>query len=159
MWKVCGTTSRKNMLKVDNDSAVFGDNCSGTITDNGGNISDDNTFDGCAFAFNSDWNTATMLGPLQDNGGGTLTHALLETMMPSNPAIDAILPANCTDQQIVPAAITDDQRFFPRPFNTNCYVGAFELQSTGMLTVEKITIPAGGTDFEFLGGISPKAAV
>jgi hypothetical protein len=57
------------------------------------------------------------LGPLADNGGPTLTHALL----PGSIAIDRIPEAECR--------ATEDQRGEPRPETggTLCDVGAFEL--------------------------------
>ncbi len=57
-----------------------------------------------------------MLGELADNGGPTLTHALL----PGSPAIDAGDDARC------PAA---DQRGAPRPGGANCDIGAYEAGS------------------------------
>ncbi|MEA3440770.1 MAG: choice-of-anchor Q domain-containing protein [Chloroflexota bacterium] len=63
-----------------------------------------------------------MLGPLADNGGDTLTHALL----PGSPAIDAISVSSCT--------LPIDQRGVLRPVvqtsaDTPCDIGAFELQA------------------------------
>jgi hypothetical protein len=55
-----------------------------------------------------------LLGPLQNNGGPTQTHALL----PGSPAIDAIPGCNGS-----PAT---DQRGIARPQGTACDVGAFE---------------------------------
>ncbi len=69
----------------------------------------------------------TVLGPLQDNGGPTETHALL----PGSLAIDAGLPV-CTDANSV--ALTTDQRGLPRPVDGNndgivaCDIGAVEFQ-------------------------------
>ncbi len=62
-----------------------------------------------------------LLGPLADNGGPTLTHALL----PGSPAIDA---GDNTD------APEFDQRGpgFPRIVNGTIDIGAFEVQSTGV---------------------------
>lgn len=62
-----------------------------------------------------------LLQPLADNGGDTLTHALL----PDSPAIDAISSISCT--------LTLDQRGMPRPMEvsslgTPCDIGAFEVQ-------------------------------
>jgi hypothetical protein len=59
-----------------------------------------------------------MLGPLQDNGGPTETHALL----PGSPAINQIPEAECE--------VDTDQRGEPRPETggTMCDVGAFEVQ-------------------------------
>jgi parallel beta-helix repeat protein len=64
------------------------------------------------------------LGPLQDNGGPTMTHALL----PGSVAIDQIPEADCVDADGQP--LTTDQRGEPRPETggTMCDVGAFELQ-------------------------------
>ncbi|MEW6365301.1 MAG: choice-of-anchor Q domain-containing protein [Acidobacteriota bacterium] len=56
----------------------------------------------------------TVLGPLADNGGLTMTHALL----PSSPAIDAASAADCESQ---------DQRGLPRPSGLGCDIGAYEL--------------------------------
>ena len=53
------------------------------------------------------------LGPLADNGGPTLTHALL----PGSPAIDA------ADDAVCPAT---DQRGITRPQGAHCDIGAYE---------------------------------
>src|SRR5262249_10240678 len=62
------------------------------------------------------------LGPLQNNGGPTLTMALL----PGSPAIDK------GDDSVLasPLFLTTDQRGagFPRKWNTHVDVGAFEFQ-------------------------------
>jgi hypothetical protein len=68
-----------------------------------------------------------MLGPLQDNGGPTETHALL----PGSPAIDAIPPAECTydddgDPGTPPVPLATDQRGVARPQGAGCDIGAFE---------------------------------
>ncbi len=57
-----------------------------------------------------------LLGPLQDNGGPTFTHALL----PGSPAINAGNNAN------IPAGITTDQRGEPRIVDGTVDIGAFE---------------------------------
>jgi hypothetical protein len=67
------------------------------------------------------------LGPLQDNGGATLTHALL----PGSPAIDAGNPAGCMGST---GLLTTDQRGFYRPVDGDsngvaiCDMGAYEFQ-------------------------------
>jgi CSLREA domain-containing protein len=56
-----------------------------------------------------------LLGPLQNNGGPTETHALLA----GSPAIDAVPPASCT--------VNTDQRGVARPQGAGCDIGALEL--------------------------------
>jgi predicted outer membrane repeat protein len=63
---------------------------------------------------------ALALGPLQDNGGPTMTHALGADSV----AIDVIPQAECVDADGEP--LTTDQRGFPR--DSMCDVGAFEAQ-------------------------------
>jgi hypothetical protein len=60
------------------------------------------------------------LGSLADNGGPTLTHALLF----GSPAIDRGNPAGCTDHG--GSLITTDQRGVLRPLGRHCDIGAFE---------------------------------
>jgi len=60
------------------------------------------------------------LGPLQDNGGPTMTHALRAGSV----AIDVTPEAECLDADGEP--LTTDQRGFPR--DSKCDVGAFEVQ-------------------------------
>jgi hypothetical protein len=60
------------------------------------------------------------LGPLQDNGGPTETHALGAGSV----AIDQILAEDCVDAEGEP--LTTDQRGQPR--DSMCDVGAFEVQ-------------------------------
>jgi hypothetical protein len=87
-------------------------------TSNGYNIeSPGNT---CGFDLEGDQANVTEeelnLGPLRDNGGPTMTHALL----PGSVAID-VIPADMCE-------VNEDQRGEPRPGGTMCDVGAFEVQ-------------------------------
>jgi hypothetical protein len=86
-------------------------NCSGApVVSAGSNIEDAND---CGLAADGDLqNTDPMLGELSDNGGPTLTRALLE----GSPAIDSAA-SNC------PAM---DQRGQPRPQGNGCDIGASE---------------------------------
>ena len=68
------------------------------------------------------------LGPLQDNGGPTWTHALL----PDSTAIDAGDPNGCKDSQGNP--LLTDQRGFPR--ESICDIGAYENTTCGNGIVE-----------------------
>ncbi len=63
-----------------------------------------------------------MLGELADNGGPTMTHALL----PGSDAIDQVPVGDCLDADGAPLAT--DQRGEPRPAGSRCDVGAFERQ-------------------------------
>jgi hypothetical protein len=92
-----------------------GGNCSGTIIDAGHNLSSDSSY---VFTnVGSLNNTDAKLGPLADNGGPTLTMALL----PGSPAIDA------GNTSLAPTA---DQRGVPRPFSLAADIGAFEFWPT-----------------------------
>jgi len=100
------------------NSLIDGGCGTGDITSNGYNIeSPGNT---CGFDQEGDQANvsaeALNLGPLQDNGGLTETHALL----PASVAIDAIPEAMCE--------VDRDQRGEPRPGGTMCDVGSFEVQ-------------------------------
>jgi len=78
-----GTVTLKNTI-VANSPSASGGNCHGTTITNGGyNLDSDNT---CGFGTdnNSLSGIDPMLGDLEDNGGPTMTHALLE----GSPAID-----------------------------------------------------------------------
>jgi hypothetical protein len=81
-----------------------------TATSLGHNLVSDTS----CFAVSSDLITGTtQIGPLADNGGPTLTHALLA----GSPAIDAGDDITCT---------ATDQRGVNRPQGTHCDIGAYE---------------------------------
>ena len=87
---------------------------SGSVTDGGHNLSSDGS---CNFTNTGSMNnTDPKLGPLANNGGPTLTMALL----PGSPAIDA------GNTSLAPAT---DQRGFPRPAGLAADIGAFEYGS------------------------------
>jgi formylglycine-generating enzyme required for sulfatase activity len=93
---------------------------SGSLGINSRNLVADGT---CDPAFADD----AMLGLLADNGGDTLTHALL----PGSPAIDAVPAVSCT--------VPTDQRGALRPIvqvsaDTPCDIGAFEVQTAAETT-------------------------
>ena len=76
-----------------------------------------------------------LLGPLQDNGGPTLTHALLA----GSPALDAGNPA--APGSGGDACVSGDQRGAIRPGGAICDVGAFELLLGSDLAAEKTASP------------------
>jgi WD40 repeat protein len=79
-----------------------------------------------------------LLGPLADNGGNTLTHALL----PGSTAIDAVPAISCT--------LPTDQRGALRPAvqtspETPCDIGAFEFQAESPASSTPEASLSGGT--------------
>jgi len=96
---------------------IFNDD--GTITSLGYNLSSDNG-GGYLTGPGDQINTDPLLGPLQDNGGPTLTHALL----PGSPAIDAGDP-NFHSPPL------NDQRGCLRVINGRIDIGSFERQPLG----------------------------
>ena len=92
---------------------------SGTVTSNGYNISNDNG-DGFLTGPGDQINTDPMVGPLQDNGGPTFTHALL----PGSPAIDS------GDPNFTPPPFYDQRGpGFDRVVNARIDKGSFEVQA------------------------------
>jgi len=108
-------------------AASSGGNCSGSITDRGYNLSDDNS---CSFSVAGSHNNVTNLNldpnGLQNNGGPTQTVALEA----SSAAIDQIPLSNCTDQASRPKRLVTDQRGALRPDAGEllCDIGAYEVQ-------------------------------
>ncbi len=118
-------------------SSIFarsaGDNCEGmpflNITDDGYNISDDNS---CGFSGTSKNSTNPELAAgLANNGGPTETIALLA----GSPALNTIPIASCTYlagsnpcSNSSSTQLTCDQRHYPRPApgDTACSIGAYE---------------------------------
>ena len=82
---------------------------------------------------------AQILGPLQNNGGPTQTHALVA----GSPAIDRGNPNGCLDSTGAP--LQTDQRGLPRVFDGNgngrgvCDIGAFELNAQDLVTAISIS--------------------
>jgi CSLREA domain-containing protein len=70
-----------------------------------------------------------LLGPLQNNGGPTETHALL----PASPAIDAVPPSSC--------AVSTDQRAVARPQGGGCDIGAYEFEPAPTATASATPTP------------------
>src|SRR3989338_5074012 len=114
IWNFGGTMTLANTIVSGNTAATLSGDCAGSITSLGHNLASDAS---CAFAGAGDLNsTDPLLGPLQNNGGETETHALL----PGSPAIDAVPLAFCT--------LPTDQRGVARPQGTGCDMGAFEVE-------------------------------
>ena len=117
--------NRLGILEIENTILNRGDlgsnivNDSGTITSHGYNLSSD---DGGGYLTGpgDQLNTDPLLGPLQDNGGPTRTHALL----PGSPAIDA------GDPNFTPPPVYDQRGpGYPRVVNGRIDKGSFEVQA------------------------------
>ena len=92
----------------------------GTVTSLGYNLSNDDA-GGYLIGPGDQINTDPMLGPLQDNGGATFTHALL----PGSPAIDS------GDPKFTPPPFYDQRGpGFDRVRGGRIDIGAFEVQET-----------------------------
>jgi CSLREA domain-containing protein len=123
-----GTTTLRNTILADNadsSAATKHPDCSGPLTSDGYNLIEDTT--GCSISGTQVGDVTGSdpgLGPLQDNGGPTDTHALPST----SPAFDAGNPAPPGSGPL--ACIATDQRGVARPQFTRCDIGAFELQPT-----------------------------
>lgn len=88
-----------------------GGDCRGSrLQDDGHNL----IGDGSCISHPTSFSGNPRLGPLADNGGPTLTHAL----RPGSPAVDA---GDCAG-----GTVTVDQRGMPRPGGAACDIGAFE---------------------------------
>ena len=113
-----GTLTMTNSV-VDGDCTTHDD---AVVVSNGYNI--ESPGDTCGFDTNKGDQVNVSaddlnLGPLQDNGGPTMTHAL-QTVPVVSAAIDQIPEADC--------GVTTDQRGVARPQGDSCDVGAFELE-------------------------------
>lgn len=96
---------------VANNEASVESNCVGTIGDGGGNLFWPASDPSCGASFGD-----PALGPLQDNGGPTLTHV----PGPVSAAIDATVCAG---------TVIDDQRGVARPQGATCDIGAVEVRA------------------------------
>lgn len=116
-----GTVNIINSIVAFNEASI-GNNCSiggGGINNRGGNFSND---DSCNFGIGN--HAFIPLGPLADNGGPTLTVALLG----GDPLDGATEDCDTLDSDGDPTgdALETDQRGFPRPIGNACDSGAYE---------------------------------
>ncbi len=114
LYNATGTATVNNTILTD---AFSGQNCSGTLVDDGGNLRFPKSDSSCVGIFAN-----PKLGPLQDNGGATKTMALALDSPAINAAIDATCPAT-------------DQRGIARAQGKRCDSGAFELEAPSAPTL------------------------
>jgi hypothetical protein len=124
-----GTLALKSSIVAGNKkstSSPTDNDCSGTITTQGYNLTGSST--GCSISGTGDTAVTpstvftSVLGSLSDNGGQTYTHALIV----GGAAVDAI--PNGTNS-CGSGSFTTDQRGGTRPYNSNCDMGAYELKT------------------------------
>ncbi|MFL5798919.1 MAG: choice-of-anchor Q domain-containing protein [Actinomycetota bacterium] len=108
------TTLKATILALNTAPAAGGPNCFGPVASAGNNVL--GTTAGCTFAHKptDKLNRNPQLGALANNGGPTLTLALLN----GSPALNVIAPAAC--------AVSTDQRGVHRPQGPRCDVGSYE---------------------------------
>jgi CSLREA domain-containing protein len=129
---VSSIVTLKNTIVAQNSGA----NCNEPLNSAGHNLDSGNS---CGFNQPGDLvNTLPLLGPLQDNGGPTWTHALLD----GSPAIDAGDNDGCPpfDQRGAPRPVDGDGNSSPI-----CDIGAYEYSSDLPDPTPTPTITPGGT--------------
>ena len=139
IYNDAGTATIQNTILAGNTTSGTGPDCIGPIGSSGFNIVG-NTSE-CTFTPTSGdlTNLDPLLGPLQDNGGPTFTHALL----PSSPAIDSGNPAPPGSGGN--ACEATDQRGVARPQGARCDIGAFELEAVSQVIQVTLDIQPGRT--------------
>lgn len=105
----------QNSLIANNLGAQQCNAATATFVSQGNNLASDNS---CGLDQPGDLaSTHPLLGPLQDNGGPTFTHALLQGSL----AMNAAHNTHC---------LSTDQRGQPRPHGAACDIGAYEADGT-----------------------------
>jgi Chlamydia polymorphic membrane protein (Chlamydia_PMP) repeat len=135
------------------NASVSGENIhsDGTVTSHGYNLSSDNG-GGLLTAMGDQINTDPLLGPLQDNGGPTFTHALLT----GSPAIDAGNP-NFDPNAFNPPMLYDQRGLgYNRVAHGRIDIGSFEIVVPSYAGQVQPPINAdGSSNFNFRRGVVP----
>jgi CSLREA domain-containing protein len=151
-----GTVNFRNTIIAANGAANDNNDCSGVLISQGHNLDSDGTCveDGV----NNDITTLSPgLGPLQNNGGPTETHALLA----GSQAIDAGDPSGCYGSD---GLLAFDQRGEPRPTDGDangsfvCDIGAFEVGRSALVLLRAFPNDDGTTVHGLLDG-SPDTTI
>jgi CSLREA domain-containing protein len=134
-----GSVAASNTIFAGNTLVASPSDCNGSLTSGGYNLIQ--STNGCTIAGSTTGNILNQdprLGLLGDNGGTTLTHALLT----GSPAIDAGNPA--TPGSGNGACTISDQRGVarPQPSGGRCDIGAVEFQGGGLSIT--LVVPSNG---------------
>ena len=118
IYRNSGTVQLINTIISGNTASVSGTDCEGSLISLGHNLIGDTTDCGFVPATADQVNVNPLLGPLADNGGPTLTHALLA----GSPAIDS------GDDSVTgpPHNLSTDQRGQTRLQGLHVDIGAYE---------------------------------
>ncbi len=135
IYNESGTVILQNTVLAGNTGGWAGPDCYGTIGSAGHNLIGSTS--SCTYIPSSGdlINIDPRLGPLQNNGGSTFTHALLS----SSPAINAGNPTGCRDN--LGNLLSFDQRGVPRV--GRCDIGAYEVSSFATKSVKGTFRPGG----------------
>ena len=128
IYRASGTVILVNSIIAGN-TGPDGPDCGGSPTSLGYNLIGNATDCGYVATIGDQVGTTDnpvdpLLGPLQNNGGETVTYALLF----GSPTIDAIPVDACNDELGNP--VTEDQRGVVRPQGPECDIGSYEAEST-----------------------------
>lgn len=119
-----GSTYLWNTILAGNSGSYSSPDCDGeTFISEDHNLIGDTSGCSITIARHDVTGVPALLGPLENNGGPTLTEAPLT----GSPAVDGGNPAGCTGPGGRP--LTHDQRGAPRPAGPACDIGAVEIQN------------------------------
>jgi len=132
----CAATMQvTNSIIAGNTATVSNPDCGGTLVSNGYNLIQDTT--GCTISGDSTGNIIGVdpeLGPLQDNGGLTDTHALAD----SSPAIDAGSCSTGFDQRGIARA--DLPVIVDASGGNGCDIGSYEVSLADALSTLEVPV-------------------
>lgn len=121
MNSLLANNTRNNGISIGTSDDCFTNSATTALHSSGYNLIQNTT--NCLIVGNTTGNVIgqdPVLAPLQNNGGSTKTHALLQ----SSPAIDAGDVSGCKDQN--GQVLVRDQRGWRRLFGSRCDIGAYE---------------------------------